>query len=73
MLVEKVVKIEGMSCMGCAKSVENALKSLEGVERVEVSLEEGSAKVTYDDEKISIEEISEKIEKIGYRFAGVIE
>ncbi len=72
MIVERVVRIEGMSCMGCVKAVENALKSLDGVERVEVSLD-GFARVTFDDEKVSIENISEKIEKIGYRFAGVIE
>lgn len=59
-----------MSCVSCAKAVENALKSVEGVKSVEVNLEEGIAKVQFDDELVNIEKIVEKIEKIGYKFGG---
>lgn len=37
------LKIEGMSCGHCKMSVEKALKSVPGVERVEVFLQEGRA------------------------------
>ncbi len=72
MIVEKIVRVEGMSCVSCAKAVENALKSMEGVKGVEVSLEEGIAKVQFDNELVNIEKIAEKIEKIGYKFGGVV-
>ena len=38
--------IEGMMCMRCVAHVTNALKGVEGVEDVNVSLEQGTAQVT---------------------------
>ncbi|WP_052300011.1 heavy-metal-associated domain-containing protein [Ferroglobus placidus] len=72
MIVEKIVRVEGMSCAGCAKAVENALRSLEGVKEVEVKLEEGVARVKFDDELVNVDKIAEKIEKIGYKFGGEV-
>ena len=40
------LKIAGMSCGHCQRSAKEALESVEGVESAEVSLEEGTAKVT---------------------------
>lgn len=37
------LKVEGMSCGHCKMSVEKALKSVQGVEKVEVFLQEGKA------------------------------
>ena len=37
------VKIKGMSCQHCVKSVTDTLKGLEGVNNVEVDLEKGEA------------------------------
>ncbi|QDP84964.1 heavy-metal-associated domain-containing protein [Chryseobacterium sp. SNU WT5] len=36
--MNQVVEINGMSCGGCIKSVEKALKTIEGVETVNVTL-----------------------------------
>lgn len=44
--MKKVIKIEGMMCPRCQAHVEKALSAVEGVESVEVSLEEKSATVT---------------------------
>jgi len=38
--------IEGMTCNHCVKHVREALESVEGVERVDVTLEPGQAVVT---------------------------
>lgn len=43
--MKKEIKIEGMSCGHCVKRVENALKDLDGVVQVAVSLEENKAVV----------------------------
>ena len=40
------LKVEGMMCPMCKKRVEKALAAVEGVQRVEVSLEEKTAAVT---------------------------
>jgi copper chaperone len=39
------LKISGMTCGHCQTAVKNALEAVDGVERVEVSLEKGLAKV----------------------------
>ena len=42
------LKVGGMSCGGCVKSVTNVLQGLPGVAKAEVSLEKGEAKVDYE-------------------------
>ena len=45
---ELTLKIAGMSCGGCVRSVSGVLSALPGVERAEVSLERGEANVRFD-------------------------
>lgn len=42
-LVEKKMKIGGMTCQKCVKHVKNALEGVEGVEEALVDLESGTA------------------------------
>ena len=60
-----VLKVDGMMCGGCENRVQNALKTLEGVEEVVASYKEGTVTVSFN-EKTSKEAIKEKIEDIGY-------
>jgi copper chaperone len=55
-----------MSCSHCQRAVTNALKELEGVENVEVHLDQGTADVTYDSSKVSIDKMKEAVEEQGY-------
>ncbi|MBI3140605.1 MAG: heavy-metal-associated domain-containing protein [Rhodocyclales bacterium] len=43
-----VIKVGGMSCGGCVKSVTNVLSALPGVQKAEVSLEKGEARVEHE-------------------------
>jgi len=43
-----VLKVAGMTCGGCVRSVGNVLKALPGVASAEVSLEKSEAKVAFD-------------------------
>ncbi len=61
-----VLNVEGMSCQHCVKAVTNAVIALEGVSAVDVSLEEKTAAVEYDDKLVSLETIKEAIEEEGY-------
>ena len=45
MSTELTLKIAGMSCGGCVRSVSGVLSALPGVERAEVSLEDAIAKI----------------------------
>lgn len=43
-----VIKIGGMSCGGCVKTVTGVLRKLPGVGKVEVSLERAQAVIEFD-------------------------
>jgi copper chaperone CopZ len=61
------LKVEGMDCEGCVKSVTRMLSGVSGVKKVEVSLAQASAKVTYDPAKVGIPEMQKAVERAGYK------
>ncbi len=63
--MEKLVSIEGMSCNHCKMNVEKALKEIDGVEEVNVSLEEKNAIIKLNKE-VSDSEIKSAIQEAGY-------
>ncbi len=60
------IKIEGMTCVSCERRIEGQLKQTKGVMRAKVSYPHNHAECLYDEELISLEEIAQIIEKIGY-------
>lgn len=60
-------KIAGMTCNHCAMNVQQAIKSVEGVEKVEVSLAENTALV---EGIFEVDKIKNAVESIGYEFVG---
>lgn len=67
-----LLKIEGMTCEGCAETVQRALERDEGVEEARVSWETGTAEVTYDPSAIDEERIvHSRIFKRQYRAAPI--
>jgi copper chaperone len=60
------LRVRGMTCGGCAVSVENALKGTPGVEGVSVSYEKGLARIKYDDQKVSVAKLREVINGTGF-------
>ncbi|WP_010881198.1 heavy-metal-associated domain-containing protein [Aquifex aeolicus] len=63
---EKELKIQGMTCQHCVNTVKRALSEVEGVSEVEVSLEEGKAKVKLEKE-VPFETLKEAVETWGYK------
>lgn len=63
------LKIEGMTCGGCVKSVTRVLTGLAGVASADVFLEEGRARVTFDPGKAGIDALKQVIERAGYKAA----
>ena len=61
------LKVEGMDCQGCVKSVTRMLSGVAGVENVDVSLEEGRARVTYDPAKAGVADMKRAVERAGYK------
>lgn len=44
----EVIKIKGMTCMGCVKSVKSVLEKIPGVNSADVSLEQKQVTIQYD-------------------------
>lgn len=64
------IYINGMTCGGCAISIEQILKNTEGVEDVRVNFERGQAVVKYDDRKVTATKLRAAIKSIGFRVSS---
>ncbi|WP_027192729.1 heavy-metal-associated domain-containing protein [Megalodesulfovibrio gigas] len=64
----ETIKVVGMSCMHCVKSVTDTLSKLDGVQQVQVNLETGTA--TFENTKgLPAEQIKLAIKMIGFEVA----
>lgn len=68
--MEKVLNIEGMVCMNCVKHVEKALREIQGIREVSVSLENKSAQVQLHQD-VPDEVLKAAIEDAGYQVVGI--
>ncbi|MDR2772852.1 MAG: copper ion binding protein [Elusimicrobiota bacterium] len=63
---KKVFAVDGMSCQHCVDAITKAVKSLDGVKSVEVSLKAKKADVEFDPSKTSPSAIITAIEDQGF-------
>ena len=63
--MEKILNVEGMSCMHCVAHVKEALEKLEGVREADVKLEEKRAEVKMDKE-VSDDALIKAVKGAGY-------
>lgn len=59
-------KVSGMTCGSCVARVTNALRAIDGVGSVSVSLAGGEATVQFDHQRASAEQLQEVVQKAGY-------
>jgi len=64
--MQTTLKINGMTCMGCVRSVTNVLTQLPGVSNVTVSLEQGQATVEHDASKSDVAALKQAVIEAGY-------
>ncbi|QIW16762.1 hypothetical protein A4G20_10700 [Pasteurellaceae bacterium RH1A] len=60
------LQVQGMTCGGCAKSVQKVLSALDGVSQVEVDWQAGLARLIFDPAKIEQAALIEAIEEAGF-------
>jgi len=58
--------VAGMTCGGCARSVEKKLTATPGVASASVDLEGGKATVQYDPSRTEVARLVEAIEQLGF-------
>lgn len=65
MTQRQTIEVSGMACTGCERNVENTLKNIAGVRRVEADHETGSVEVVVED-GASEDDLTTAIHDAGY-------
>lgn len=62
------IQLEPLACPACLQKIDKAVKSLEGVDKesVNVLFNASKVKLSFDAEKLSIDQIEKAIAAIGY-------
>lgn len=63
----KTLKIEGMTCAACARTVERVTSKLEGVTNSNVNLATEKLTISFEEDKVNINDIKEAVTKAGYK------
>jgi copper chaperone len=66
---EIVLSVTGMTCGGCVNSVQRVLAALPGVERVEVTLQPGQARVVVDAARVDRAALVQAVVDAGFGVA----
>ena len=69
-MTEKTFKVLEMSCGHCKAAVEGELNKLSGVENADADVERGTVEVSYNEEKVTTEDLKGAIEEAGYTVAA---
>ena len=59
-------KVGGMTCVGCVGKVTDALRCVDGVHDLDVSLAEGEVVVRFDERKTSLTLLKAIVASVGY-------
>ena len=68
--MKKLIHVEGMGCMNCVHHVKEALEGLDGVTSADVSLDAGTAIITFTKD-IADEAIKSAVDEAGYDVAKI--
>jgi copper ion binding protein len=60
------LKIQGMSCQHCVKTVTDALTGLEGVQSAKVNLRKNEAVVNFDPSRIDSDNLTKTVTEVGF-------
>ncbi|MDP2154258.1 MAG: heavy-metal-associated domain-containing protein [Methylotenera sp.] len=66
----ELIKVTGMTCGGCVNSLTRALKSINGVDAVQVDLSTGDTQVQYNENLTSPEQLKSAVKNAGYGLVG---
>jgi len=59
-------QLEPLTCPSCIKKIETKLNKMDGVESAKVMFNSSKVKTTFDEGKVTSDELKETIEKLGY-------
>ena len=65
-MITTVLQVDGMACEHCVKAVTRAVRALDGVNAVQVSLPEHTVSIEYNPTGSTIQQLKDAIEEQGY-------
>jgi copper chaperone len=65
-MTKESLKVEGMTCQHCIKTITDALGKIAGTNKIAVVLDKKEVQVDYNEEKTNLQEISDKIVEVGF-------
>ncbi len=68
--MQQILQVPEVHCDHCKTSLEGAVRSLAGVENVEVAIADATLTVAYDEDHVGLDQIKETIEEQGYAVFG---
>lgn len=66
----ELLKVTGMTCGGCVNSLTRALKSINGVDDVQVNLSTGDTHIQYEENVTSPQQLRLAVTNAGYGLHG---
>jgi Cu+-exporting ATPase len=63
------IKVDGITCSGCAVDVESVLKNADGVSDAEASYAAGTVSVDYHPDEINEKQVLDLVKKLGLKIA----
>jgi copper chaperone len=60
------LEVKGMSCQHCVNSISEALSTIEGIESSIIDLETKTVSIDFDPTVVTLENIIDAIEELGY-------
>ncbi len=66
MTTEATLKIPALHCSSCASTVTRTVKVLGGVSDIDVNTESKLVHLTYDESKVSLDQVREALDEIGF-------
>ena len=64
--MQESLKVEGMTCQHCVKTITDGLNDKAGIYKVEVHLDKKEVEIEYNEEKINLEQIYSRIRALGF-------
>lgn len=64
------LNIEGMHCDGCASNVQSLLERQPGIRKATASFKDKEARILYDPQAVTEDQLVELVERGGYRVTG---
>ena len=62
----ELIKVEGITCQHCVQTITKALKSISGLNYIDVILDKKEVNVRFDERETNLQEITKKIVEVGF-------